>query len=261
MLLENKIAVIYGASGGIGSAVAASFASEGARVYLVGRTLAKLQRVAESIRASGGQADVAVADALNLHAVEKHLAKVVASEGRIDISFNAISINDIQGSHLTDMRYDDFMSPIANAMCSYFNTATAAARHMRTKKSGTILAITANAGHHPFEFCGGFGVACAAIEAFCRQVAAENGPLGIRVVCLRSAGSPDTPSVDHALNIHAASEGISRAEFDRRFAQSTMLRRLPLVGEIAQAAALMASDKASASTATVLNLTCGEIAD
>jgi len=150
---------------------------------------------------------------------------------------------------------------LLNAMCSYFITATAAARHMKKNNSGVILAITANAGYNPYEYCGGFGIACAAVEAFCRQIAAENGRHGIRVVCLRSAGSPDSPSVDNALNIHAKSENVAREEFDRQFVQKTMLTRLPLLNEIASAAVLMTSDKASAATATVLNLTCGEIAD
>jgi len=261
MLLKNKNAVIYGAGGAIGSAVAVAFAKEGAKLFLAGRTLSKLEKVAEKVREAGGIAVVAVADALNIRSVEKHLADIVSNEGHIDISFNAISINDIQGVHLTEMLYEDFFSPVSNAMCSYFITATAAARHMKKNNSGVILAITANAGHIPYEYCGGFGIACAAIEAFCRQIATENGRNGIRAVCLRSAGSPDSPSVDNALNIHAKSEGVSREEFDRQFVQKTMLKRLPLLNEIANAAVLMASDKASASTATVLNLTCGEIAD
>jgi 3-oxoacyl-[acyl-carrier protein] reductase len=261
MLLKNKNAVIYGAGGAVGSAVAIAFAKEGAKVFLAGRTLTKLQKVADRIKEAGGAVEIAIVDALKTRSVEKHLADFVSKEGRIDISFNAISINDIQGSHLTEMLFEDFISPVSNAMASYFITATAAARHMKKNNSGVILAITANAGYNPYEYCGGFGIACAAVEAFCRQVAAENGRHGIRVVCLRSAGSPDSPSVDNALNIHAKSEGISREEFDNQFAQKTMLKRLPMLNEIANAAVLMASDKASASTATVLNLTCGEIAD
>ena len=261
MLLKNKNAIIYGAGGAVGSAVALAFAQDGAKVFLTGRTLSKLEIVANKIREAGGVAEFAIVDALDTRSVEKHMADVISKEGRIDISFNAISINDIQGSHLTEMTYEDFLSPISNAMASNFITATAAARQMKKNNGGVILAITANAGHNPYEYCGGFGIACAAIEALCRQIAAENGKHAIRVVCLRSAGSPDSPSVDNALNIHAKSEGITREEFDTQFVQKTMLKRLPLLREIANAAVLMASDKASASTATVLNLTCGEIAD
>ena len=261
MLLKNKIAVIYGGGGAIGSAVAAAFAREGAKVYLAGRTVYKLEKTAASIHEAGGRAEVAGVDVMNIRSVEKHLSDIIAKEGRIDISFNAVSINDIQGAHLTDMIFEDFMSPVSHAMSGYFITATAAARHMQKNNGGVILAITANAGYNPYEFCGGFGVACAAIEAFCRQIAAENGRYGIRVVCLRSAGSPDSPSVAEALAIHAQSGGVTKETFERQFAEKTMLKRLPLLREIADAAVLMVSDKASAATAVVLNLTCGEIAD
>lgn len=261
MLLKNKNAIIYGAGEAIGGAVAEAFAEEGAKVFLAGRTICKLEKVATRIKDAGGAAEIAAVDALNRRSVKKHLNDVMNKEGHIDISFNAISINDIQGDHLTEMLYEDFISPVSNAMASYFITATAAVRYMQKSSAGVILAITANAGYNPYEHCGGFGIACAAIEAFCRQIAAENGRYGIRVVCLRSAGSPDSPSVDEALTIHAKSAGISRKEFDKGFAERTMLKRLPLLQEIANAAVLMASDKASASTATVLNLTCGEIAD
>jgi 3-oxoacyl-[acyl-carrier protein] reductase len=261
MLLKNKNAVIYGAGGAVGGAVAAAFALEGAKIFLAGRTISKLNIVAEKILAAGGIAEAAVVNALDAGWVEKHLHAVISKEGHIDISFNAISINDIQGAHLTDMLYEDFISPVSNAMTSYFITATAAARHMKKNNAGVILAITANAGYNPYEYCGGFGIACAAIEGFCRQIAAECGRYGIRVVCLRSAGSPDSPSVHEALNIHAKSEGISREEFDRQFVEKTMLKRLPLLHEIADAAVIMASGKASAVTAAVINLTCGELAD
>jgi enoyl-[acyl-carrier-protein] reductase (NADH) len=60
---------------------------------------------------------------------------------------------------------------------------------------------------------------------------------------------------------HAANAGISLAEFEKQFAAKTMLKRLPSLNDVANAAVLMASDKANAITATVLNITCGELAD
>src|SRR5689334_16588183 len=101
MLLKNKIAVIYGAAGAIGSSAAMAFAKEGAKVMLTGRTLGKLQNVANRIIEAGGMVEIATVDALNTRSVEKHLTDVMDKEGRVDISFNAIGINDIQGDHLT----------------------------------------------------------------------------------------------------------------------------------------------------------------
>ncbi len=261
MLLENKNAIIYGGGGAIGGAVAKAFAREGAKVFLAGRTIEKLDAVARQISESGGFAATAIVDACNKESVEAYVNKVVEEAGSIDVSFNAISFDDVQGSPLIKMRCNEFTAPAVNALKSYFITTTAASRYMMRKRSGVILAITANAGRTPFENVGGFGVTCAAIEAFCRQLAVEVGQYGIRVVCLRSAGSPDAPGVDKVFNQHAQNAGISRQEFEDRFAERTMLKHLPTLTEVANAAVLMVSDKASAITASVTNITCGEIAD
>lgn len=261
MLLQNKIAVIYGGGGAIGASVAIAFSEAGATVCLAGRSLAALKITSGKIIAAGGKVEIAEIDALNKKAVENHLADIAGRYGSIDISFNAIGTNDVQGNALCDMNVSDFISPVVTAMQSYFITATAACSHMRLKKSGVILAITANAAKRPYENSGGFGVSCAAIEGFCRQLAMEEGRHGIRVVCMRSAGSPDAPGVDDVFNTHAENAGISREDFEKEFAERTMLKRLPRLAEIANTAVLVASDKASAITAAVINITCGELAD
>ena len=91
--------------------------------------------------------------------------------------------------------------------------------------------------------------------------AAEVGSHGVRVICLRSAGSPDTPGVDAVWRRHADEAGVSRDAWEAGIADRTMLKRLPRLAELAGAAALMASDHASAMTAAIANVTCGEIAD
>ncbi|WJH36069.1 SDR family oxidoreductase [Paenibacillus sp. CC-CFT747] len=193
MLLKNRNAVIYGAGGAIGGAVARAFAQEGANVFLAGRTLATLNVVAKEISDVGGVVETAQVNALDEQAVESHLAKVVNKFGSIDISFNVIGLGDTQGGPLVDMEKERFVNPIATAMQTHFITATSAARHMAKNGSGVILALTAQAARKPYRDVGGFGVAGAAIEGFCRQLAIEVGTQGIRVVCLRSAGSPMHP--------------------------------------------------------------------
>ncbi len=97
MLLEDKDAVIYGAGGSIGGAVARAFAREGAKVHLAGRTLESLEEVAEEIRSAGGVAETAQVDAIDETAVDRHADAVAASAGGIDISFNLISVGDVRG--------------------------------------------------------------------------------------------------------------------------------------------------------------------
>lgn len=259
-LLAGKTAVVYGASGAMGGAIARAFAQEGAQLHLVGRTRSKLDALARELSQTGARATAAVVDAMERDAVEKHLAEVAAAEP-LDISFNLIGIGGEQGQPLTAMNATVFAEPVANAMRTHFVTATAAARHMERRGSGVILALTAQVARKPYVASGGFGVACAAIEGLCRQLAVELGPRGIRVVALRSAGSPDAPGVSQAIEAHAQQAGVKREVFEARIAEKTMLRRMPRMAEIAAAAVLMASDRASAVTGAVLNVTCGEIAD
>jgi NAD(P)-dependent dehydrogenase (short-subunit alcohol dehydrogenase family) len=261
MLLQNKVAVIYGAGGSVGGTTARAFAREGARVFLVGRTLEPLKVVADDIVAGGGVADVAQVDALDKEAVEEHMKQVVERAGRVDISFNVIGLGHAQGTPLLEMTPEFLASPIDIAMRAQFLTATAAGRHMSKQGSGVILAFTAQAGRKPYPKAGGFSVACAAIEGLCRQLAQELGPKGIRVICLRSSGSPDTPGVRAAMQLHAENAGVSLEEWQAHIAEATLLKRMPLLAEVANAAVLMASDHASAMTGAIANLTCGELVD
>jgi NAD(P)-dependent dehydrogenase (short-subunit alcohol dehydrogenase family) len=262
MLLDNKTAVIYGAGGAVGAAVARAFAREGATLFLAGRHLPTVQAVAHEVAAAaGGRVHAAEVDVLDAEAVARHAADVVARSGRFDVSFNLVSWGDAQGASLVDISPEHFLLPIETAMRAHFVTATAAVRHMRSQGSGVILALTAQAARKPYSDNGGFGVAGAALEALCRQLALEAGPSGIRVVCLRSAGSPDTPGVAEAWGRHAAAAGMPLDEWEAGMADGTMLKRLPRLAEVADVAVLMASDHARTVTAAVTNLTCGELAD
>jgi NAD(P)-dependent dehydrogenase (short-subunit alcohol dehydrogenase family) len=261
MLLKDKVAVIYGAGGSVGAAVAKTFAKEGAQVFLAGRTRQPLEAVAAEIKAAGGQAEAGVVDALDKQAVEDYVAGVVRSAGALHISFNLIGLGDAQGIALMDMTPEHFNLPITAAMTTHFITGGAAARHMAAHRNGVILALTAHAGVQPYAKAGGFGVACAAIEAACRQMTAEYGPLGVRVVCLRSSGSPDAHGVYLAWKAVAESAGQTFEEFEASMAEKKLLRRMPYLKDVANAAAMFASDYAYAITGEIANLTCGEVID
>ncbi len=136
MLLANKNAVVYGAGGSMGGAVARAFAREGAKVFLAGRTLAKLDAVADDISKAGGAAETAEIDAFHQEAVEAHLDEMAKRAGSIDVCFNAVGITAVQGTPLVDMSLEDFLAPITEAARTHFVTATAAARRMTEQGSG-----------------------------------------------------------------------------------------------------------------------------
>jgi 3-oxoacyl-[acyl-carrier protein] reductase len=260
MLLENKNAVIHGAGGKIGGAVARAFAREGARVFLAGRTLATLDPVADEISAAGGAAETTQVDALDEDAIEKHADAVAEKAGGIDVTFNAISLGDVQGIPLLEMPLEDFSHPIITGTTAQLLTARAAARHMLKQGSGVILTLSASGVRiaDPVmgpPLMGGFGIACTAIEALTMNLAGELGPHGIRVLCLRPEGIPETW---HEYT-EESKQFANQKEFHDLLEGRTLLRRLPTLAEVANVAAFMASDGASVMTGTVANLTCGSI--
>ena len=262
MLIENKTAVIYAAGGAIGEAVARAFAREGARLFLTGRDVVKVEAVAQEIVAAGGVAEAARVDALDEKAVEAHLDTAVERAGGIDISFNAIGPGPApHRTALTQLAADAFARPIALYTNSNFITATAAARHMSAQGSGVILTLTAVPGRMPANLVGGSAPAWAAVEAFSRSLALEVGARGVRVVCLRSHAIPETPLIQQNFATAGPAAGVTAAEFRALLEQGTLLKRLPTLAEVADTAAFVASDRAGAMTATVVNLSAGSITD
>ncbi len=262
MLLEGKNAVIYGAGGSVGGAVARAFAREGAKVFLAGRTVATLDEVADEISAAGGVVETAQVDALDQKAVDNHAEIVIEKAGSVDVSFNAVSHGDIHGTPLVEMSYEDFARPIMTAMRAQFLTARAAARHMVRRGSGVILAITATTARLTIPNVGGTGVTFDAIESLCRQWASELGPHGIRVVWLRTTGIPEALHgelfPDYGTGV---TEGMTREELIAWMQGNTMLQRLTSLAEVGNVAAFVASDQASAMTASGVNIACGSVPD
>jgi 3-oxoacyl-[acyl-carrier protein] reductase len=257
MLLEDRIAIVYGGGGAIGAAVARGFAREGARVYLAGRNIAALDATARSIRAAGGIAEPAIVDALDVAAVESHAAAVVRQSGRVDIVFNAISNDDLQGIPLVDIDYADFILPITKSMTAHFNISTVAARHMLARGRGVILAM--GGGREAVPNLGGAHVAWAALAGLCRQLAAELGPSGIRVAWLLSPGSPDARQYGAATGTEEVNPPDVRP--DDPFASATLLNRRPTYDDVANVAVFLASDWAATMTATEVNITGGAVVD
>jgi 3-oxoacyl-[acyl-carrier protein] reductase len=252
MLLESKTAIVYGGGGAIGSAVAATFAREGARVWLAGRSRPALDAVAGTIRGAGGRAEVTELDALDRAAVEAHAALVAGTAPGIDIAFNATSNDDVQGTPLGDLSYEDFLRPVTKSVTVHFNIATAVGRHMAARGTGAILVM--GGGREAIPDLGGAHVAWAALAGLCRQLAAELGPSGVRVAWLLSPGSPD-PS-----DPRVSDPGDTSGPGDPG-APATLLGRRPTYGDVASAAAFLGSDWARTMTATEVNLTGGAVVD
>lgn len=261
MLLKNKIAVIYGAGGAVGSAVARAFAGEGATLFLTGRLASPVEAVANGIRASGGTAHAAEVDALNERAIDQHLQAVVAQTGRVDLSFNAIGLPDIGiiGVPLVELDAAQFSAPVAAYTTSYFLTARLAARRMLPQRSGVIMTVTAPPARIGSPLLGGYSPAMAAKEALTRSLSVELAPHGIRVVGLRPHAMPETATMQDVFK--AKPGGMNWEQWQGLMASRTHSRRLMKVEEVANLAVFMASDQASGMTGTTINLSMGNLDD
>lgn len=254
-MLTGKNAIIYGGGGDIGAAVATTFARDGARVFLVGRTPEPLEATAAAVEAAGGLAETAVLDALDEQAVDEHIADVVARAGTVDVSFNLVTRGDVQGVPLIDMSTDDLMRAVDQGLRTNFLTARAAARRMTGQGTGVILHLNSASGAGAMPGMGSTGPADAAIEAFMRYLAAEVGPQGVRVCGVWTAGVEETLTSE---KMGQVSDGVPDPQTVIDMISSmSVLRRTPRLADVAETAAFLASDRAAGITGAMTNVTAG----
>jgi 3-oxoacyl-[acyl-carrier protein] reductase len=139
--LKHKTAIIFGAGGEVGGAVATELAAQGARLFLSGRTKTPVQELAQAISSRGQTAAAAQVDALDEDAVNSYLDDVVATAGRIDIVFNAMGPQAVEYRNATstlELPAEAFMLPMTTIVRSQFITARATAQHFVKAGSGVI---------------------------------------------------------------------------------------------------------------------------
>jgi 3-oxoacyl-[acyl-carrier protein] reductase len=263
-MLQDKRAVVFGGGGSIGAAVAQELATEGAEVFLAGRSPTSVEVVAKQIRAAGGQAHTDVVDALDAAAVDDYLDAVVQQAGSIDIEFNATGPRISEYGHgkpALELTVEEFMTPVATVLRSQFITARAAARQMLEQGSGVIIFLTAIPGRAPLPGTSGIAAAYGAVETVMRTMAIELGPAGVRVLCLRTTANPDTRTIQDSTEARAKTMNITPEEAMARLAEGTMLKVLPQAADTAKAVAFIASDRARMMTGTVLNSSAGAVTD
>jgi NAD(P)-dependent dehydrogenase (short-subunit alcohol dehydrogenase family) len=250
MLLQGKVAVVYGA-GSIGGAVAKAFGAEGARVFVGDRTGAKAEALAAEIGAAGGTARGLEVDALDERSVAGFVEEVAGEAGRLDISFNLISVGDVQGTPLAEMEWENFATPVENAVRSNFLTVKAAVPRMVRGGGGLVLFFGGEGDPVPGYSIGGFQVALHAVEAMRRQYSSELGEKGVRFVTLRTAGVPDT--------IPDVMDG--GPELARSLDEATMTGRAATLEDVGAVAAFVASERARTMTAATVNVSGGALID
>jgi NAD(P)-dependent dehydrogenase (short-subunit alcohol dehydrogenase family) len=263
-ILQGKRALVFGAGGSIGTAVAREFAAEGAEVFLSGRTKSSVEAVSKAITSGGGRAHVAVVDALDDATVRDYVEEVAQQAGTIDIVFNAtgpLAKDYGNGKSAVELTIEEFMVPATTVLKSQFITARAAARRMVEQGSGVIIFLTGSPARGHVPGATAIGAAFGAIEALTENLAIEVGPFGVRAVCVRTVANADSRSIQQTTEFLAATINITKDQAIAQIADSNFLKRLAGVSDTARAAVLVASDNARMMTGTVVNATAGAALD
>ncbi len=177
--LEGKVAVVSGASRGIGESIAKTFASNGAKVVLSSRKQEGLDRVAGEIKAAGGEALPIACHAGKVEMIEDLFKKVKAEYGKVDILVNNAATNPYFGDllNISESQYDKTFEVNTKG---YFFMAQKAGKMMLEQKSGNIINIASIAGLEGPPMQGVYGMTKAAVILMTKAFAKEYGPFGLR---------------------------------------------------------------------------------
>lgn len=249
MILKDKIALVTGASRGIGAATAKILAERGARVALTARTEADLESVSLTIRQAGGESLVISANIIDSDQVSNLVKKVIEIWGRIDVLINNAGLGT-PISPIEEIREEEWEQTITLNLKSAFLCTRAVAPFMKRQKYGRIVNVSSYAGRNYSLISGPqYSSAKAGLLGFTKHMAAELGPFGI---CVNAVA----PSIVLTARVQAKWAARS-AEEQRRILERIPLRRLAQPEEVAKVIAFLASDEASYVNGVCLDINGG----
>ncbi|MCU1457243.1 MAG: fabG-3 [Actinomycetia bacterium] len=250
-LLSEKVALITGAGGGIGAAIAERFAYDGAKVALMGRTAASLEVVAEAVEAKGGEAMVCVGDVASADDCKEVVALILAAWGHVDVLVNNAAIDD--DALFLDMTEAGWDSVLDVNLKGPFLLSQAVGIAMRDSGGGSIVHISSidhAAADGPFT---SYNVSKTGLLSLSRCIAVECAPFGIRSNVV-SPGATHTEMIARVM-------GEDQMDYmTKRFARVPM-QRLVKPEEVAAACAFFASEESSGITGVNLDVDCGTLAN
>jgi 3-oxoacyl-[acyl-carrier protein] reductase len=243
--MQGKIALVTGASRGIGQAIALAFAKEGADVVVNATSLVNLEETVKQIKALGGKVIAIAADVADEHEVNEMVDKVIQELGGIDILVSNAGIG-FPGI-VEDMKKEEWDRVFAVNLRGPFNCVKAVIELMKRRGGGKIIVIGSISGNRISASLGAhYTSSKAAILGFIRQLAYELGPFGINVNCV----NPGVVLTSHT-------EKGAPASFWEEKKIMFPLRELVKPEDIANAVIFLASDKARTITGTTIDVDAG----
>jgi 3-oxoacyl-[acyl-carrier protein] reductase len=243
------VALVTGASRGIGAAIARRFALEGAAVAVHGRDAEALRGVRRDIESTGGRALDITADVTRFGEIEAMRVQVEQELGPIDIL-----VANAGGSHtppgpVEDITEEGWRASVDGNLTATFLTIKSVLPGMKTRKTGNIITMSSTAGRRPHERSPvGYAAAKAGIVILTQDVAAQVGSFGIRVNCI----APETILTER--NARQIPPGVQQSLIDVH-----PIRRLGTPDDVAGAALFLASDDSGWITGVVLDVAGGAV--
>jgi NAD(P)-dependent dehydrogenase (short-subunit alcohol dehydrogenase family) len=255
--LAEKIALVTGASQGIGRACALTLAAQGATVAVAARNEEKLRVVAEEIVSAGGKAEVFVLDISNETSIKDTAKAVIAKLGRVDILVNNAGITG-PTAMLWEVTPAEWEETFAVNVTGPYLCCRAFLPSMIERHAGSIIFISSMTGKRPLVGRATYAAGKMALVGLARTLAWETGPYGIRVNVI-SPGAVEGERVERVIREQARVEGISLEESRRHFTGNSPLGRMVPSQNIADAVLFLASDRAASITGEDLNVSAGTV--
>jgi NAD(P)-dependent dehydrogenase (short-subunit alcohol dehydrogenase family) len=254
--LQGQVALITGASRGIGRAIALRFAREGAQVVATGRDVNALAEVENKIRGLNGDVLSILCEVTLDDTVREAVRNAESRFGKIDVIVHSAGYFP-RMSPVQDTPDEEWLQPLRTNLTSAFYLARAVLPGMIARRSGSIILLSSMAAKHAYTFSAGYAASKAGLLGLMRTLAAEGGPHGIRVNALCPGVVEGTQMHDKVSSDLERVIGL-RPEDRIRFTRETaLLRRVLTTDDVADAALVLASSASAGITGQSINVDAG----
>lgn len=255
-LLDGRVAIITGASKGIGRVMSHRFAREGAKVICAARSERLLKETVDSVKANGGDAVGAVADASTEAGARAIVAAGVSAYGWIDTLVNNAGDGG-PTKHIQDYTSDDWFYTLNSCLTSAYMCTRFAVPYIIAAGGGSILNVSSMAGRRGLAYRVGYCAAKAGQIGMTYGLALELGRHNITVNAI-APGAVEGDRIDRVIKDQATTRGVDVQRMRQTFLERSPLRRMSTADDISALAVFLCSEQARSISGQCIPVTAGE---